>query len=205
MSLMTLDLQKVPLLESTLTIRFTSDTLIMLLKEPSLYAKNDGEARKEPSKLAKKLTGFFKKCFDYLDDDDKADFVNQVLSSVHKHNISHVPLTYICQGLANIPVAPVLGAELLTNLQFILSNLTSHSVVLRGAVQSFLLKTFMNLLRPRSVSLDEIYVFLGFFVREESLCREISLWKDVGKWLSVNVDLCKRMTKDLFGYVCPLS
>lgn len=199
MSLLTLDLHEVPLLEDTLTRDFASDTLIMLLKEPSLYAKNDGEGKGEPSKLTKELIGFFKKCFTILREDLQAAFFIQITSSICQHNMSHVPLTFICQGLANLPRVPGVGTELLTNLRLILSNTSGHSVVMRGAVQSFMLRTVMNVMDLSLVHLDDVFAVLGLFVKEESLSRGISLWEEVGQWLSVNVDVCQRTTKDLFS------
>lgn len=199
MSLLTLDLHEVPLLEDTLTRDFASDTLIMLLKEPSLYAKNDGEGKGEPSKLTKELIGFFKKCFTILREDLQAAFFIQITSSICQHNMSHVPLTFICQGLANLPRVPGVGTELLTNLRLILSDTSGHSVVMRGAVQSFMLRTVMNVMDLSLVHLDDVFAVLGLFVKEESLSRGISLWEEVGQWLSVNVDVCQRTTKDLFS------
>lgn len=199
MSLLTLDLHEVPLLEDTLTRDFASDTLIMLLKEPSLYAKNDGEGKGEPSKLTKELIGFFKKCFTILREDLQAAFFIQITSCICQHNMSHVPLTFICQGLANLPRVPGVGTELLTNLRLILSNTSGHSVVMRGAVQSFMLRTVMNVMDLSLVHLDDVFAVLGLFVKEESLSRGISLWEEVGQWLSVNVDVCQRTTKDLFS------
>ena len=199
MSLLTLDLHEVPLLEDTLTRHFVSDTLIMLLKEPSLYAKNDGEGKGEPSKLTKELIGFFKKCFTILREDLQAAFFIQITSSIRQHNMSHVPLTFICHGLANLPRVPGVGTKLLNNVRLILSNTSGHSVVMRGAVQSFMLRTVMNVMDQSLVHLDDVFAFLGLFVKEESLSRGISLWEEVGQWLSVNVDVCQRKTKDLFS------
>ena len=70
-TLLTLNLEQVPLLENDVTRRFTCDTLIMLLKEPTLYAKNHGEGKAEPSLLAKHLLAFFKECFHALDEEEK--------------------------------------------------------------------------------------------------------------------------------------
>lgn len=198
MVLLTLDLDEVPLLENVLTRSFTCRVFIMLLKEPTLYAKNFGEGKSEPSALATQLLGFFGICSQTLNDEEKRIFFTQVFISISRYNISHVPLTFISQSLSNVPRSPVFGSELLSNLRSITSNIGCHSVMLRGAVKTFLLKTFMNFVKPTSISVHEVQVFLGSFAKEESLCRGTRLWDEVKEWLSESHHLLQRREKDVF-------
>ena len=198
MILLTLDFDEVPLLENVVTRKFTCDTFIMLLKEPTLYAKNHGEAKAEPSALTKQLLEFFKKCFEALNEEEKNSFFTQVFISIPRYNISHVPLTFISQSLSNVPRFAMFGCELLSSLKSIITNMYSHSVMLRGAVKIFLLRTFMNFVKPTSLSVHDVLVFLGSFVKEESLCRGTKIWDEVKTWLSECHSLFQKETKDLF-------
>ena len=198
MMLLTLNLDEIPLLENAVTRNFTSDTFVMLLKEPTLFAKNHGESKAEPSALAKQLLEFFRQCFQALNDEEKIGFFTQVFTSISRYNISHVPLTFISQSLSNVPRFDVFGSELLSILRSIISNMQSHSSVLRGAVKTFLLRIFMNFIKPASVSVHEVLVFLGSFAKEESLCRGTQLWNEVIAWLSESHSLFQKQTKDLF-------
>ena len=199
MVLLTLNLNEVPLLENTVTTNFTCDTFIMLLKEPTLYAKNHGESKAEPSALTKRLLGFLDKCFQTLDEELKrVEFFKHVLTSISHYNLSHVPLTFVSQSLSNVPRFASFDNELLKILRDIISNMFSHSVVLRGAVKTFLLRTFINFVKPTSVSVEEVLVFLGSFGKEESLCRGTQLWSEITEWLSQSYDLFLRETKEFF-------
>ena len=198
MILLTLDFNEVPLLETVVTRNFICDTFIMLLKEPTLYAKNHGEAKAEPSELTKQLLRFFKKCFEALHEEEKTAFFTQVFIAIPRYNISHVPLTFISQSLSNVPRFAMFGCELLSSLRSIIANMYSHSVMLRGAVKIFLLRTFMNFVKPASVSVHEVLVFLGSFAKVESLCRGTKIWDEVKTWLSESHNLFQKETKNLF-------
>ncbi len=198
MVLLTLNLDEVPFLENVVTRNFTCDTFIMLLKEPTLYAKNHGESKAEPSALTKQLLKFFNKCFQALNDEEKTGFFKQVFTSISRYNISHVPLTFISQSLSNVPRCAIFGNELVNSVRSIVSNMNSHSVMLRGVVKTFLLRIFMNFVQPTSVSVHEVLMFLGSFVKEESLCRGTQLWNEVVAWLSESHGVFQRETKDLF-------
>jgi hypothetical protein len=199
MVLLTLNLDEIPLLDNTVTREFTSGTFVMLLKEPTLYAKNHGESKAEASALAKQLLEFFNKCFQALNDEEKIGFFTKVFTSISRHNISHVPLTFISQSLSKVPRSAIFGSELLSILRNIILTMRSHSVVLRGAVKTFLLRIFMSFIKPMSVSVSEVLLFLGSFVKEESLCRGTQLWNEVAAWLSESYLLFQRETKDLFA------
>lgn len=198
MTLLTLNLEQIPLLENAVTRHFTCDTFIMLLKDPTLYAKNHGEGKAEPSAVTKQLLEFFKKCYQALVEEKKIEFFTLVFASISRYNISHVPLTFITQSLSNVPRCAMFGLELLTSFRSIISNMFSHSVILRGAVKTFLLRTFVNFVDPTSVTIHELLIFLGSFVKEESLGRGTQIWNEVTAWLSLNLGLFQIEAKDLF-------
>ncbi|XP_028401420.1 probable methyltransferase TARBP1 [Dendronephthya gigantea] len=201
MTLLTLNFHEVPFLQNKTTRNFTCDTFIMLLKEPTLYAKNHGESKSEPSALSSHLLKFFKKCLHAVNEEEKTGFFAQVFTSISRYNISHVPLTFIVQSLSNVPRISVFGSELLSSLRSIISNMLSHSVILRGAVKTFLLRTFMNFVNPVCVRVYEVLVFLGSFAKEESLCRGTHLWNEVTLWLSESHLLFQSETSVFFLYV----
>lgn len=199
MLLLTLNLDEVPLLGDDKSRNFTHDTFIMLLKEPTLYMKNHGEGRDEPSLLTKHLLTFFRRCFYALVEAKRKQFFYKLLFSISQFNISHVPLTFITQSLSIVPQFMVFDRELLKVMKNIIRNICSHSFALRAAVKTFLLRTSINFLDPSSIRVSEIMAFYGFFSKEECLCRGSGLWMDVATWLRQNNDQMQKENKDIYS------
>ncbi|XP_077438327.1 tRNA (guanosine(18)-2'-O)-methyltransferase TARBP1 isoform X2 [Vanacampus margaritifer] len=177
--------------------QFVVGPFMDVLSEMSLFCKAGGQRVGDCPELAVKLQIFLKNFYSNLPTDDRGRVLLQMIQQLGSKHWCAVPLLFISQALSKLAPNPILAIDGLTALREVLRcTMITHQVLLRGAAQCFLLKSALCLLDVSSVTLDDIFTFLGHFRADESLCRGTELWKEVCVWLSSNEGSFKMMASD---------
>ncbi|KAM9450224.1 putative methyltransferase TARBP1 isoform 1-T1 [Clarias gariepinus] len=166
--------------------QFVVGPLVDVLAETSLYhrsAENVGEC----PEVGLKLQNFMVMFFSSLPEDTQGSVLLQILERLNSRRWCSVPLLFLSQTLSCLSPCPLLKTDGLHILREVLGcTMVTHHVLLRGAVQCFLLETVLRLSDVSEVSLDEVFGFLSHFRAEESLCPGTKIWEKVCDWLMVN-------------------
>ncbi|XP_077352092.1 tRNA (guanosine(18)-2'-O)-methyltransferase TARBP1 isoform X2 [Festucalex cinctus] len=177
--------------------QFVVGPFMDVLSEMSLFCRAGGQCVGDCPELAVKLQIFLKNFFSSLPSEDRGRVLLQMIQQLGSKHWCAVPLLFISQALSKLAPNPILANDGLTALREVLRcTMITHQVLLRGAAQCFLLKSALCLLDVSTVTLDDIFTFLGHFRADESLCRGTELWKEVCVWLSSNEGSFKMMPSD---------
>ncbi|XP_051935401.1 probable methyltransferase TARBP1 isoform X1 [Hippocampus zosterae] len=180
--------------------QFVVGPFMEVLSETSLFCKASGQHIGDCPELASKLQIFLKNFFSSLPTEERGRVLLQMIQQLGSKHWCAVPLLFISQALSTLASSPLLAIEGLTALREVLRcTMITHQVLLRGAAQCFLLKSALCLIDVSTVTLDDIFTFLGNFRADESLCRGTALWNEVCVWLSSNEGNFKMKPSDQEG------
>ncbi|KAM9808627.1 probable methyltransferase TARBP1 isoform X2 [Syngnathus typhle] len=177
--------------------QFVVGPFMDVLSEMSLFCRAGGQRVGDCPELAVKLQIFLQNFFSSLPKDDRGRVLLQMIQQLGSKHWCAVPLLFISQALSKLAPNPILAVDGLTALREVLRcTMITHQVLLRGAAQCFLLKSALCLINVSTVTLDDIFTFLGNFRADESLCGGTALWDEVCVWLSSNEGHFKIMPRD---------
>ncbi|XP_057705003.1 probable methyltransferase TARBP1 [Corythoichthys intestinalis] len=177
--------------------QFVVGPFMDVLSEMSLFCRAGGQSVGDCPELAIKLQIFLKTFFNNLPLEERGPVLLQMIQQLGCKHWCAVPLLFISEALSKLAPHPILTIDGLTALREVLRcTMITHQVLLRGAAQCFLLKSALCLLDVSTVTLDDVFTFLGNFRGDESLCRGTALWNEVCSWLSVNEGSFKPSDKD---------
>ncbi|XP_061546893.1 probable methyltransferase TARBP1 [Phycodurus eques] len=167
--------------------QFVVGPFMDVLSEMSLFCKAGGQGVGDCPELAVKLQIFLKTFFSSLPTEDQGRVLLLLIQQLGSKHWCAVPLLFISQALSKLDPSSILAIDGLTALREVLRcTMITHQVLLRGAAQCFLLKSALCLIDVNTVTLDDVFTFLGNFRADESLCRGTALWNEVCVWLSSN-------------------
>ncbi|XP_058240445.1 probable methyltransferase TARBP1 isoform X1 [Hemibagrus wyckioides] len=158
-----------------------------VLAETSLYHRSPKQSIGECPEIGLKLQNFMVTFFSSLPEDRQGSVLLQMLKHLSSRRWFSVPLLFLSQALSCLSPCPLLKSEGLQVLREVLGcTMATHHILLRGAIQCFLLHTVLHLSDVSAVSLDEVFVFLAHFRAEESLCPGTTIWEKLCDWLLAN-------------------
>ncbi|XP_060720416.1 probable methyltransferase TARBP1 [Tachysurus vachellii] len=167
--------------------QFVVGPFMDVLAETSLYHRSPKQSVGECPELGLKLQNFMVMFFSSLPEDRKGSVLLQMLKHLSSRRWYSVPLLFLSQALSCLSPCPLLKSDGLHILREVLGCImATHHILMRGAIQCFLLHTFLQLSDVSAVSLDEVFAFLAHFRAEESLCPGTSIWEKLCDWLLVN-------------------
>ncbi|XP_077469616.1 tRNA (guanosine(18)-2'-O)-methyltransferase TARBP1 [Stigmatopora argus] len=167
--------------------QFVAGPFMDVLSEMSLFCRASGQNVGDCPELAIKLQIFLQNFFNSLPSEERGPVLLQMIRQLGSKHWCAVPLLFISEALSTLAPQPLLTSDGLTALREVLHcTMITHQVLLRGAAQCFLLKSALCLLDVSTVTLDDVFAFLGHFRADESLGRGTALWNEVCHWLSLN-------------------
>ncbi|MCJ8749174.1 hypothetical protein PDJAM_G00173290 [Pangasius djambal] len=167
--------------------QFVVGPFMDVLAETSLYHRSSKQTIGECPELGLKLQNFMVMFFSSLPEDRQGSVLLQMLKHLSSRRWCSVPLLFLSQALSCLTPCPLLKADGLNILRQVLGcTMVTHHILLRGAIQCFLLHTVFHLSDVSAVSLDEVFAFLAHFRAEESLCPGTAIWEKLCDWLLVN-------------------
>ena len=182
LSILSTDLEKSPLLDPH-RWKFLFGPLLGMLKEFSIYSRGEDAIRGDVPPVGQAIVQFFSKCVGVLPGGERQAFLCQLLEGIERQNFEEVPLVFVSEALAEVSPCPAWGSEELSRIKRIFSQLQTHNLHVRAALQCFLLKAVVNLTDVTKVGWTDVGSLLSSYRLEESLERTSPLWRKVGDWL----------------------
>ncbi|XP_023223973.1 uncharacterized protein LOC111625154 isoform X2 [Centruroides sculpturatus] len=178
-------------------------TLLETLNDASLYSRSPSEPIGTCSSIGLAVGEFFKTSFYILGIKDKqVQFFNYLLTCIHQLSWGGVALFYISHALCKIPSTSLWNESSVDKIkELILNSLRTQDLLLRGAIQTFFMKSFYQLIDMEKLSLEDISKLLIVLKRNECFCRGTSLWDATIVWLKELFDKNKRITSDINRFV----
>ncbi|XP_067844711.1 probable methyltransferase TARBP1 isoform X2 [Heptranchias perlo] len=162
------------------------------LSESTLYSRSPDQIIGSCPVLGVKLQTLFVDFVENVPEEFKGDFLMKLIKSMATKHWCAIPILFISRALMHIPSHKTWGVEGLHALREVLRcTMTNHQVLLRGAVQCYLLQTAMHLTNVENVRLSDISNFLASIRTEEALSRGTKLWMEVCEWLHSNDRNCR--------------
>ncbi|MCI4394962.1 hypothetical protein PGIGA_G00174930 [Pangasianodon gigas] len=167
--------------------QFVVGPFMDVLAETSLYHRSSKQTIGECPELGLKLQNFMVMFFSSLPEDRQGSVLLQMLKHLSSRRWCSVPLLFLSQALSCVTPCSLLKTDGLNILRQVLGcTMVTHHILLRGAIQCFLLHTVLHLSDVSAVSLDEVFAFLAHFRAEESLCPGTAIWEKLCDWLLAN-------------------
>ncbi|XP_060772471.1 probable methyltransferase TARBP1 isoform X2 [Neoarius graeffei] len=167
--------------------QFVVGPFMDVLAETSLYHRSPKQTVGECPELVVKLQNFMVMFFSSLPQDRQGSVLLQMLKHLSSRRWCSVPLLFLSQTLSCLPPCPLLKVDGLHILRELLGcTMVTHHILLRGAIQCFLLHAVLQLSDVSVMCLDEVFAFLAHFRAEESLCPGTTIWEKLCDWLLAN-------------------
>ncbi|XP_017317065.1 probable methyltransferase TARBP1 isoform X2 [Ictalurus punctatus] len=167
--------------------QFVVGPFMDVLAENWLYQRSPKQSIGECPELGVKLQNFMVMFFSSLPEDRQGSVLLQMLKHLSSRRWCSIPLLFLSQALSCLSPSPLLKADGLHVLREVLGcTMVTHHILLRGAIQCFLLHTVLQLCDVSVVSLDEVFAFLALFRAEECLCPGTTIWEKLSDWLLAN-------------------
>ena len=182
LDLLSMDLSCSPLL-NTCYWWFLYGPLMSMLNEYAIYGRTDDDARGDPPAVGAAVVAFFKDFAEHLPVNDRQSFCGGLLSAIVKQEFTQVPLVFMTQMLASLPLCPAWDSHSLASIHDIFPLFRTFNLHMSSAIQSFLLKAVLNLTDPRRVQWSDIRDFLSLLSEDDCLRRGNVLWEATVTWL----------------------
>ncbi|XP_076099114.1 tRNA (guanosine(18)-2'-O)-methyltransferase TARBP1-like isoform X1 [Mytilus galloprovincialis] len=189
-----LDLDTCPIIEQGEHKYFASEFLHSI-QDQKLYPRPKKSARGTIPICGAGLIHLFQSCWKALKTDEKrGQFYGSILETLSTSNWGPVPLMFICQAISCVPQSQILNKQALLFIRKILTTqVTNSGVFLRGAAQSFFVRTLLSLTNLSVVPPKDFAAALSIFESEDGLARGTTLWTECVNWLKV---ICKEQNNE---------
>ncbi|XP_070569428.1 probable methyltransferase TARBP1 isoform X2 [Ptychodera flava] len=205
-----LNFKQCPLLEQG-NREFIYGSLLKVLHDSGVYSRigqpeinMEAEGR---SPVGTALLKFFKSSSQaFSDNSEKVCFLVDLLPAIQSYSgWGTVPMTYLCQSLANIPACKAWDWTSVKRVRDIIASLVTFPTHLRGALSCCLIETVLNLIDVSQVTLHQFAIVIGTV---ECLKRGSLLWQQLVGWFTIfGKDLkledgCSSLADGLYRSVC---
>ena len=136
---------------------FPYGPLMSMLGEYNINGRVDDGLRGDPPPIGPAVVRFFTEFAKNLPtDSDRQTFCTGLLASIVKQDFSQVPLVFMSQMLASLPLCKAWDSKALGSISEIFHLFRTFNPHLSVAIQSFLLKAVINLTDPKRVAWSDL-------------------------------------------------